>query len=130
MSVKAGRRGLLLAAASLLVVRPAAASGPDWLRRKTVLRGDLGGRRIEMTLAPDPDAPESVQGSYFVFGEGGIIALAGEYEGETLSMEESHDGTDVSGLWTGRADARGLRGTWRDARGEAPQPFTLTILVR
>lgn len=130
MSAQAGRRGLLLAAASLLVLRPATASVPAWLRRKAVLQGELGGRRIEMTLAPDPETVDSVLGSYFVFGESGIIALAGEYEGDTLSMEESHDGTEVSGTWAARVDARGLRGTWRDAQGEAPTPFALTILVR
>lgn len=120
------RRALLRAilGGGVLACAPGVQAGA-WTQAAAVLQGTLGTRRIQMRLAPDPEAPESLVGSYFVFGEGKTIQVAGEYEGSELSMEESHDGTEVSGVWIGRVDENGISGTWRDGDGGNPQPFSL-----
>lgn len=77
--------------------------------------GTLGDQSIRLRLGPKPDERDSVHGEYILGTAPGVRLLAGEYEGDTFLMEESDDGTRVSGDWEGTIDATGtVRGTWSD----------------
>ncbi|MDB5823223.1 MAG: hypothetical protein JWR21_1927 [Herminiimonas sp.] len=105
----------------------AAASGP--FARPLTLRGKLGDKSIQMRLRPKPQADEGLEGEYFYFGRSAKILLAGEAEGDDLVMEESENGTDVSGQWEGKRQGDSLRGTWTSADGTETRPFDLHIDV-
>jgi|GEM_PF-3389810 len=77
-------------------------------------RGQIGSREVQVQLVLDRSAEDSVTGSYFFFGEGTNILLAGEFEGNQLHLEESKNGIDVSGTWDATMDSDHLRGTWND----------------
>lgn len=91
------------------------------------MRGTLGKLRIKMYLQPHADYEESVQGNYSVFGKTEKIMLAGELQGDELSMEESVNGSDVSGQWSGRLEGSVFRGTWYSDAQSRSLPFDVTI---
>lgn len=92
------------------------------------MRGTLGKLRIKMYLQPHADYEESVQGNYSVSGKAEKIMLAGELQGDELSMEESVNGSDVSGQWSGRLEGAVFRGTWYSDDQSRSLPFEVTIL--
>jgi hypothetical protein len=93
--------------------------------RPAVLRGTLGDQEIQASIRPKAAPDVGIEGQYFLFGRGQIILLAGEAEDEEVLMEESANGTDVSGQWDGVVEGDTFRGTWRSAEGELVLPFTL-----
>ena len=93
--------------------------------RPVLLRGTLGDAQIQMKLQPKADPTEGIEGEYIVFGRSGHILLAGETESGGLLMEESENGTDVSGQWEGQQDGAAVRGTWQSADGSVSKPFVL-----
>ena len=94
--------------------------------RPVVLRGTLGDAQIQMKLQPKADPAEGIEGEYIVFGRSGHILLAGETESSGLLMEESENGTDLSGQWEGQQDGAAVRGTWQSADGSVSKPFMLS----
>jgi hypothetical protein len=116
---------VLLCAGVLGSVAHAADASSGLFARPVVLRGTLGDARIEMQLRPKADPAEGLEGEYIVFGRSGHILLAGETEADGLLMEESENGTDVSGQWDGRQDGASVRGTWQSADGSLSKPFIL-----
>jgi len=123
-----GRLALALLWAALLT-GPAhaadASAAAGMFARPVVLRGTLGNAQIQMTLRPKADPAEGIEGEYIVFGRSGHILLAGETESGGLLMEESENGTDVSGQWEGQQDGAAVRGTWQSADGSVSKPFLL-----
>ncbi|UDM49203.1 hypothetical protein [Cupriavidus sp. MP-37] len=104
------RRGATLSsgAARPLAPRPEYASLPVYV-------GKVGDQPVRLRLGPKPDERDSVRGEYSGRGAG-VRLLAGEWEDGAFLMEESDDGTRVSGNWEGTIDASGaVRGTWTDA---------------
>ncbi|WP_427313200.1 hypothetical protein [Cupriavidus sp. H39] len=104
------RRGATLStgAARALAPRPEYASLPVYV-------GKVGDQPVRLRLGPKPDERDSVRGEYSGRGAG-VRLLAGEWEDGAFLMEESDDGTRVSGNWEGTIDASGaVRGTWTDA---------------
>ncbi|AQV93705.1 hypothetical protein BJN34_07340 [Cupriavidus necator] len=104
------RRGASLStgAPKPLAPRPEYASLPVYV-------GKVGDQPVRLRLGPKPDERDSVRGEYAGRGAG-VRLLAGEWEDGTFLMEESDDGTRVSGNWEGSIDASGaVRGTWTDA---------------
>ena len=91
------------------------------------MRGTLGKLRIKMYLQPHADYEESVQGNYSVSGKTEKIMLAGELQGDELSMEESVNGSDVSGQWSGRLEGTVFHGTWYSDAQSRSLPFEVTI---
>ena len=116
----------LLAAATLGGQAQAADAAGGIFSRPVVLRGTLGDAQIQMQLQPKEDPAEGLEGNYIVFRRSGRILLAGETEADGLLMEESENGTDVSGQWEGRHDGTAVRGTWQSADGSVSKPFVLT----
>jgi len=98
----------------------------DVLSKPAVLRGTLGGERIQLSVKPKVDE-DGVEGSYFVFGQGAQILLAGEVDQNDLMMEESHNGKDVSGQWEGSFKNGLLSGTWSTLDGSVTKPFSLKV---
>ncbi|MEM5428401.1 hypothetical protein VSR71_08125 [Cupriavidus oxalaticus] len=77
--------------------------------------GKVGDQPVRLRLGPKPDERDSVRGEYSGRGAG-VRLLAGEWENGAFLMEESDDGTRVTGNWEGNIDASGaVRGTWTDA---------------
>lgn len=78
--------------------------------------GSIGDVPIRMRLGPKPDELDSVHGEYHYGTSRAVQRLAGEYADGAFLMEESDDGTTVTGMWEGQIDARGVvRGQWTDA---------------
>lgn len=95
--------------------------------QQVLLRGTLGTRQIQMRLQPHPEFEGSVQGGYFEFGQSQKIALAGEYQDDQLSMEESVNGTNVSGQWNGSLIGNTYSGNWYAEDESSSIPFVLTV---
>ncbi|MGA2548792.1 MAG: hypothetical protein ABSF50_01480 [Burkholderiaceae bacterium] len=117
---------LLLSPGQLWAASPDAGAKPVASLVSGVYRGRLGEHDIQLELALEQGVEDSVEGSYFVFGEGAKILLAGEFEGSHLTMEESHNGKDVSGTWMGEISASGIAGLWHDASESKELSFQLT----
>lgn len=99
--------------------------------RAIELRGQLGAKQVRMHLQPKTEDRDSVEGSYVVVAgaqQSQKILLAGEVTTDRLSMEESVDGTDVSGQWDGDLQGQTVRGIWLSADGNVRQDFTLEIV--
>ncbi|MCA3168902.1 MAG: hypothetical protein ING22_10250, partial [Burkholderiales bacterium] len=63
----------------------------------TIYRGTLGEAVVQVTLSHDADDPDHLVGEYFIFGGGNTILLAGEITDDNFYMEESEDGSAISG---------------------------------
>ncbi|CAN5465536.1 hypothetical protein BH10PSE17_BH10PSE17_21660 [soil metagenome] len=100
----------------------------------TLYRGIVGDDRVQMALSAKPDEIESFSGHYFIFGGGRNITVAGEIEGENFYMEESEDGTVVSGAWDGKLTVEDGRavivGVWRNVDETSTRPFKLERVLR
>ncbi len=90
--------------------------------------GKVGDKAVRLRLGPKPDERDSVRGEYTSGGAPGVRLLAGEWEDGTFLMEESDDGTRVSGNWEGTIDNAGVvRGNWTDAFNPA---IILPFMIR
>lgn len=104
------------------------ASGKALFMKPVALRGMLGDAQIQVTLRTKEPAEDGIEGEYFVFGRSHRVLLAGEVEGEEVFMEESENGTDVSGQWDGKLAGETLSGEWQSADGKIKKPFNLRIV--
>jgi hypothetical protein len=91
--------------------------------------GTLAGQQIEMKLGaktgPDED-PSGVHGEYQFVGKPAVILVAGDRDGDTLEIEESNDGTHITGNWIGQFAADGsVSGERMNPDDSSPQPFEL-----
>lgn len=90
--------------------------------------GTVGDKQVRMRIAPKTDTRDSLQGEYSIGDGKGVRLLSGEWDNGTFLMEESDDGTRVSGNWEGQIDRQGaVRGTWTDAYNPA---IVLPFLIR
>ncbi|WP_175655643.1 hypothetical protein [Burkholderia ambifaria] len=87
--------------------------------------GTLGDRPIVAHLGPKTDE-EGVHGEYQFTDTGEVILLAGDRDGDTLEIEESNDGTNITGVWIGRFDSTGeLKADRMNSDESDPQPVVL-----
>ena len=129
---------MLLIGASLLQTVDVAAAEPATplaqspaaalLARPATLRGTLGDAKVQMHLRLKVPADEGIEGDYFLFGQNLNVLLAGETENDVLTMEESENGSDISGQWNGKIEGRIIRGTWSSADGSVTKHFELTVV--
>ena len=81
---------------------------------------------IVLELAPHPEWDGTVKGRILRPGYSAIVV--GDVHQGQLTMEESRDGSKVSGNWFGDvvegSCAREIRGEWTD---EADRPFAFTL---
>ena len=92
--------------------------------------GALGARRIVLRLGAKTDDPTGVHGEYQYADTGEVILLAGDRDGDMLEIEESNDGTHITGNWVGTFAADGsLSGDRMNVDDSDPQPFDLKPLA-
>jgi len=92
--------------------------------------GTLGNRQIEMKLGAKTDEPSGVHGEYTFAGSPAVILVAGDRDGDTLEIEESNDGTHITGNWVGKFAADGsVSGERMDPDDSNAQPFDLRPAV-
>ncbi|SAK64316.1 hypothetical protein AWB76_03501 [Caballeronia temeraria] len=92
--------------------------------------GTLGDRQIEMKLGAKTDEPSGVHGEYKFAGSPNVILVAGDRDGDTLEIEESNDGTHITGNWVGKFAADGsVSGERMDPDDSNAQPFDLRPAV-
>jgi hypothetical protein len=94
------------------------------------LVGTLGSRQIVLRLGPKTDDPSGVHGEYQYTDTGEVILIAGDRDGDTLEVEESNDGTHITGNWVGKFAADGsVAGDRMNVDDSDPQPFDLRPLA-
>ncbi|QRX82818.1 hypothetical protein [Glaciimonas sp. PAMC28666] len=100
---------------------------PDLFAQPLSFRGTLGEATIELHLQLKPDPTDGLQGTYSTVGQSASVLLAGEYEGGEVIMEESINGKDVSGDWSGQFDGKTFSGTWSTTDDAMTKPFMLIV---
>jgi hypothetical protein len=92
--------------------------------------GTLGSRQIVLRLGAKTDDPSGVHGEYQYADTGEVILIAGDRDGDTLEVEESNDGTHITGNWVGTFAADGsVEGDRMNVDDSDPQPFDLKPLA-
>lgn len=92
--------------------------------------GTLGSRQIVLRLGAKTDDSAGVHGEYQFADTGEVILIAGDRDGDTLEVEESNDGTHITGNWVGKFAADGsLGGERMNVDDSDPQPFDLKPLA-
>ena len=92
--------------------------------------GTLGTRQIVLRLGAKTDDPSGVHGEYQYTDTGEVILIAGDRDGDTLEVEESNDGTHITGNWVGKFAADGsVEGERMNVDDSDPQPFDLRPLA-
>nr|WP_245254494.1 hypothetical protein [Paraburkholderia sp. LEh10] len=92
--------------------------------------GTLGKRQIVLRLGAKTDDPSGVHGEYQFADTGEVILIAGDRDGDTLEVEESNDGTHITGNWVGKFAADGsLEGERMNVDDSDPQEFSLQPLA-
>jgi hypothetical protein len=107
---------------------PALTAATPAFARQVVLRGTLGDDQVQVNLRPKADAEDGVEGDYFLFGSSQKILLAGDLGGEDFILEESENGTDISGQWEGKLSGDMISGEWQSVDGSVKKPFNLKVL--
>ena len=88
--------------------------------------GMLDGRRIVLRIGVNPDDPEELNGEYQFLPNGSVVLIAGGRDGNNLTLEESDDGTEISGQWVGFYAADGsLSGERMNVDQSDSRPFAL-----
>ncbi len=88
--------------------------------------GTLGGKRIVLRLGVKPDEPDELNGEYQYVPQGPSMLVAGARDGNTLTLEESDDGTEISGQWVAQfADDGSLSGVRMNDDESDQQPLAL-----
>jgi hypothetical protein len=91
--------------------------------------GTLGDRQIEMKLGAKSGAEDDgsgIHGEYQIVGSPAVILVAGDRDGDVLEIEESNDGTHITGNWIGKFAADGsVSGERMNPDDSNPQAFDL-----
>ncbi|CAD6549138.1 hypothetical protein ACFQ3P_23520 [Paraburkholderia sabiae] len=90
--------------------------------------GTLGKRQIVLRLGAKTDREDAggVHGEYQYADTGEVILIAGDRDGDTLEVEESNDGTHITGNWVGKFAADGsLEGERMNVDDSEPLEFSL-----
>lgn len=124
--LKAGAE-LKVSSAGKIADKPSG-SATGLFSKPVVFRGTLGDTPIQFAVRPKAIADEGLEGEYFIFGRSQKILLAGELEDETLFLEESENGTSISGQWEGKLHGDVLQGTWKSADESVSRPFKLKLI--
>lgn len=99
---------------------------PDPANAKLPLyKGTLNGRPVIVHLGPKPDDP-GLHGEYQYLDNGAVVLLAGDRNTDTLELEESDDGTNITGVWVGTIAPDGaISATRMDPDQSGPVPVEI-----
>jgi len=132
------RRGIMLALASSLLLpavsgwaqeapAPHLQASPEFAQFPRYV-GTLGSRKIELLLGPKSDDPSGLHGEYHLLDTGEVVLVAGDRDGDTLALEESNDGTHITGQWVGQFSSNGgLSGDRMNDDETETQSYTLHL---
>jgi hypothetical protein len=120
--------GCVLALPLLAAAQAPASEAKQQFVKPVALRGTLGEDQIQMNLRTKQEFADGVEGDYFRFGSSQKVLLAGEIEGDEVFLEESENGTDVSGEWNGKLAGEVFSGEWLSADGKRSKPFSIRIV--
>ena len=101
---------------------------PGVLGRPAVFRGTLGDMPVQFSVRQKVPADEGIEGEYFIFGQSRKILLAGELDGENIFLEESENGTNISGSWDGKLKGDVFQVAWTSADDSVTRPFSLKLI--
>ncbi len=129
---------LSLAASATQVQAAAAESAPATatvqhpvLKHAVEFSGMLGKQAVHVFLRPKKDEIDGLEGYYTLTTNSKTppkrILLAGELAGDRISLEESQDGTEVSGQWDAELKGGLLTGSWLSADGNTSMEFVLKL---
>ena len=119
---------LSLAGGGAYAATQADVSGKMLFVKPVALRGTLGGDKIHVNLRINADFEDGIERDYVHVVRPDLILLAGEIEGEEFFLEESVNGTDVSGQWEGKMAGDVISGKWQSADGKVSKPFLIRIV--
>ncbi|RDK03781.1 hypothetical protein [Paraburkholderia lacunae] len=92
--------------------------------------GMLGSRQIVLRLGAKTDDPSGVHGEYQYTDNGEVVLIAGDRDGDVLEVEESNDGTHITGNWVGKFAADGsVTGERMNVDDSQPLAFDLKPLA-
>ncbi|MBC3933550.1 hypothetical protein [Undibacterium curvum] len=101
------------------------------LKHAVEFSGMLGKQAVHVFLRPKKDEIDGLEGYYTLNTSGKTpakrILLAGELAGDRISLEESQDGTEVSGQWDAELKGGQLTGSWLSADGNTSMEFVLKL---
>ena len=123
----AGMLALTLLAPKVHAASPEPA-GKMMFVKPVALRGTLGAEQVQVNLRAKAEFEDGIEGDYFTFGSSHRVLLAGEIEGEEFFLEESVNGTDVSGQWEGKMAGDMISGEWQSVDGKLSKPFQLRVV--
>jgi hypothetical protein len=109
------------------MVKPVSEAAKRFVRQP-VWSGTFDNMPMQATFRLKRDFEDGLEGEYFIFGQSQHILLAGEFDAEGISLEESENGRDVSGRWEGMFEGDVLRGNWSSIDGSVMKPFVLKAL--
>jgi hypothetical protein len=115
-------------ASSLKAADKAPAGAADLFGKPAVFRGTLGDMQLQVTVRRKEIIDDGLEGEYFMFGRSQKVLLAGELEGDNIFLEESENGTNISGQWEGKLQGDSIHGTWMSADGSVSMPFNLKLI--
>jgi hypothetical protein len=94
--------------------------------------GAIGATPIELRLGENhSDEGAGLHGEYRDLVSGRITLVAGDRSGDVMQLEESDDGTRISGLWVVHVAADGsLSGTRVDAKGTREDALTVQLVAQ
>jgi hypothetical protein len=130
VSTGVSAQGTAPAAPAVQTAPAPGANVPALFHKPVFFRGVVGDINVQVNIRPKADIDEGIEGEYFIFGNSHKILLAGEIEGDQLFMEESENGTNISGQWDGKLEGDSLVGSWMSADGTITKPFTLKAVVQ
>ena len=90
--------------------------------------GTLGKRAIVLHLGEktDPQDAGGLHGEYRFQDTGQVILVAGDAGDGVVELDESDDGTRISGQWVGKLDASGtFKGVWSNVDESATESIEL-----
>lgn len=101
------------------------------LKHAVEFSGMLGKQAVHVFLRPKKDEIDGLEGYYTLTTNSKTppkrILLAGELAGDRISLEESQDGTEVSGQWDAELKGGQLTGSWLSADGNTSMEFVLKL---
>ena len=82
---------------------------------------------VHLVLGPHPEWKGTVKGT--IERDGSTHPMVGDLNNGTITLEESADGTHITGTWLGEASpascGREIRGSFSASEDDAPQDFVI-----
>ena len=125
----------LMGAAAQNTAQESSACPAGWAMTDKQLQGEWVGsinhqsESVRLVLGPHPEWQGMVKGSVERAGLASSHPMVGDLNNGTITLEESADGTHITGTWLGEASpascGREIRGSFSASEDDAPQDFVI-----